>query len=152
MLSGQAVSCSVRGFMLVDIALHCLITEELFEINQTNEEADHTELPQSNSILMEAGQLLATLLNKQIPVETVVNHDTLKAIEKELESAGYKSGDQHVESTRTRKEKDHNDIVTLREFLKERSPFTEDKSLRNIETGMVANEEANSDNAKEIGR
>ncbi|VDI27019.1 Hypothetical predicted protein [Mytilus galloprovincialis] len=69
----------------------------------------------------------------------------------QVTGAGYKSSDQHVESTKTRKEKDHNDIVTLHEFLSERSPFTEDKSLRNIETGMVANDEANSDNAKEIG-
>ncbi|VDI06841.1 Hypothetical predicted protein [Mytilus galloprovincialis] len=35
---------------------------------------------------MEAGQLLDKLLNKQIPVETAVNHDDLEAIEKELES------------------------------------------------------------------
>lgn len=69
----------------------------------------------------------------------------------QVTGAGYKSSDQHVESTKTRKEKDHNDIVTLHEILKERSPFTGDKSLRNIATGMVANDEANSDNSKEIG-
>ncbi|KAK6176044.1 hypothetical protein SNE40_014405 [Patella caerulea] len=65
--------------------------------------------------------------------------------------AGYKSSDQHVESTGTRKEKDHRDILILNAFLKDRNPFTEDKSLRNTETGMVANEDANTDKAKEIG-
>ncbi|CAC5394798.1 unnamed protein product [Mytilus coruscus] len=272
MLSGKAVSRSVRGFMLVDIALHWLITEDMFETNETNEEAEPTELTQYNSNLTEARQLLYTLLNKQVPVETAVNHDALKVVEKEskrtgdwelhltsiqemlphlaaaghylytksalirltqmlnlktkhpdvyahfmcghhvirrsdrllaglstdliieqvlmrsikstggltrrrgmgeaqrtqwllampvcaeynnvmqqVTGAGHKSSNQHVESKRTRKEKDQKDIVTLHEFLKERSPFTEDKSLRSIETSMVANDEANFDNAREIG-
>ena len=34
--------------------------------------------------------------------------------------------------------------------MKERRPFTADKSLRNTETGMVANDDANADRAKEI--
>ncbi|CAG2245619.1 unnamed protein product [Mytilus edulis] len=96
MLSGKAVSRCVRGFMLVDIALHWLITEELFGINKANEEAELTDIPLSNSILSEAGQLLDKLLNKQIPIETAVDHDALKAIEKELESKK-----KHLKESRT---------------------------------------------------
>jgi hypothetical protein len=61
--------------------------------------------------------------------------------------AGYRSSDQHVETTNARQGKDNKDILILIEFLKERSPFTADQSLRNIETGMVANDDANADRA-----
>jgi len=61
--------------------------------------------------------------------------------------AGYRSSDQHVETTNVRKGKDNKDILILIEFLKERSPFTADQSLRNIETGMAANDDANADRA-----
>jgi hypothetical protein len=57
------------------------------------------------------------------------------------------SSDQHVETTNARQGKDIKDILILIEFLKERSPFTADQSLRNIETGMVANDDANADRA-----
>ena len=304
MLSGKAVSRSVRGFMLVDTALHCLIAEELYGISPTNEEAENIELLQSISNLNNAEQLFDSLMNKQESVEKIVDHDAMQAVEKDLEQqkmcfrqsrtsclwlsfcemvgilkrfllaertgdwelhltsvqemlpylaasghnlytksayiylsqmqnlrtthpqvhafflqgnhvvrrsdrfwaglstdliieqvlmrsikstggltrgrgmgeaqrtqwllampvcaeynnamqqitgTGYKSSDQHVESTSARKEKDYKDILTLYEFLKERSPFTADKSLRNIETGMIANDEANVDSAKDIG-
>lgn len=42
----------------------------------------NTEIPLSNSILTEAGQLLDKLLNKQILVQTAVDHNALKAIKK----------------------------------------------------------------------
>ena len=61
--------------------------------------------------------------------------------------AGYRTSDQHVETTNARQGKDNKDILILIEFLKERSPFTADQSLRNIETGMVANDDANADRA-----
>ena len=61
--------------------------------------------------------------------------------------AGYRSSDQHVETTNARKAKDNKDIIILIEILKERSPFTSDQSLRTIETGMVANDDANADRA-----
>ena len=38
MLSGKAVSRSVRGFMLVDIALHCLMT------SHTNDEIERADI------------------------------------------------------------------------------------------------------------
>ena len=65
--------------------------------------------------------------------------------------AGYRSSDHHVETTNARKGKDNKDILILIEFLKERSLFTADKSLKNTETGMGANDDANADRAKEIG-
>ena len=85
MLSGKAVSHSVRGFMLVDIALHCLMTEEMFGTSHTNDEIERAEPPLSNNILTEASQLFDTLLNRQETMENVVNHDALKAVEKEFE-------------------------------------------------------------------
>ena len=85
MLSGKAVSRSVRGFMLVDIALHCLMTEEMFGTSHTNDEIERAEPPLSNNILTEASQLFDKLLNRQETMENVVNHDALKAVEKEFE-------------------------------------------------------------------
>lgn len=64
---------------------------------------------------------------------------------------GYRSSDQHVETTNARKGKDNKDILILVEFLKKWSPFTADKSLRNIETGLFANNDENADRPKEIG-
>ena len=85
MLSEKAVSRSVRGFVLVDIALHCLMTEEMFGRNRTNDEVERAEPSLSNNILTEAGQLFEKLLNRKETVENVVNHDALKAVEKEFE-------------------------------------------------------------------
>jgi 5'-3' exonuclease len=65
---------------------------------------------------------------------------------------GYQTSDQHVDISRSRLEKDNKDIGVLREFLKDRDPFVlHDKTLRNIETGMIADNDANADAAKSIG-
>uniref|UniRef100_K1PNZ9 Uncharacterized protein n=1 Tax=Magallana gigas TaxID=29159 RepID=K1PNZ9_MAGGI len=62
------------------------------------------------------------------------------------------NSDQHVDMSRSRMEKDNKDVNVLRDFLKERDQFVlHDKTLRNIETGMIADNDANADAAKSIG-
>ena len=51
----------------------------------------------------------------------------------------YTSNDQHVEVGAARKERDHKDIMTAFHYLKDKSPFEGDDSLKNIANGMVAN-------------
>lgn len=49
-------------------------------------------------------------------------------------------------------EKDNKSVNVLRDFLEDRDPFVlHDKTLRNFETGMVADNDANADAAKSIG-
>ncbi|XP_056017480.1 sacsin-like [Ostrea edulis] len=63
---------------------------------------------------------------------------------------GYQTSDQHVDMSRSRMEKDNNDINVLRDFLKDWDPFgLHDKTLHNIETGMIA-DDANAEAAKSI--
>ena len=62
------------------------------------------------------------------------------------------TSDQHKESKEARIERDINDRKSFEEFLRERDPFTEDTSLRNIETGAVADSKVDADDAKAIGQ
>lgn len=65
---------------------------------------------------------------------------------------GYQKSDQHVDMSRSRMEKDNKDVNVLRDFLKDRDPYVlHYKTLRNIETGMIADNDANADAAKSIG-
>ncbi|CAC5420603.1 unnamed protein product [Mytilus coruscus] len=69
----------------------------------------------------------------------------------DLSGVGYFSSEQHKDETRARQKKDTDDIQTLLTFLKSRNPFIEpevDRSLRNIETGVVADKTVNVDDAK----
>ncbi|CAG2195139.1 unnamed protein product [Mytilus edulis] len=62
--------------------------------------------------------------------------------------------EQHKDETHARQKKDTNDIQTLLTFLKSRNPFIDsevDLSLRNIETGVVADKTVNVDDAKKVG-
>ncbi|KAK6176042.1 hypothetical protein SNE40_014404 [Patella caerulea] len=81
MMTGKAVSRAVRAFMLVDTALHWLITEEIFCTNQTGDEIERSEFPQTNTVLTVADQLFEKLMNKQKTVENLLNHDVVKVIE-----------------------------------------------------------------------
>jgi len=70
----------------------------------------------------------------------------------DLSGVGYFSSEQHKDETQARKKKDTDDIKTLLTFLKSRNPFIEgDRSLRNIETGVVADKTVNVDDAKKVG-
>lgn len=64
----------------------------------------------------------------------------------------YESGDQHREVYHSRIVCDEKDRCTFETFLREGNPFTEEPSLRNIETFAVAADMVNVDNAKEIGK
>ena len=57
----------------------------------------------------------------------------------------------HKEATRARKERDRKDTLAILEYLCDRNPFTSDVSLRNIETGVVAEPDVNVDKAENIG-
>ncbi|CAC5386694.1 unnamed protein product [Mytilus coruscus] len=48
-------------------------------------------------------------------------------------------------------ERDNEDSNLLTEFLTDRNPFTNNKTQRNIETGMVADSDDNADEAKTVG-
>jgi hypothetical protein len=61
------------------------------------------------------------------------------------------SSDQHKEDGKSRQKRDSRDTTIFASFLAERNPFAEDECLRNIETGVSATKDVNSDRAKEIG-
>ncbi|CAC5372508.1 unnamed protein product [Mytilus coruscus] len=69
----------------------------------------------------------------------------------DLNGVGYCTSDQHKEATRARKERDRVDTLAILEYLSERNPFTNDVSLRNIETGVEAEPDVNVDKAESIG-
>ncbi|CAC5398050.1 unnamed protein product [Mytilus coruscus] len=72
----------------------------------------------------------------------------------DLSGVGYFSSEQQKDETRASQKKDTNDIQTFLAFLKSRNPFIEpevDRSLRNIETGVVADKTVNVDDAKMVG-
>ncbi|CAC5425517.1 unnamed protein product [Mytilus coruscus] len=69
----------------------------------------------------------------------------------DLTGVGYCTSDQHKEATRARKERDRVDTLAIHEYLSERYPFTNDVSLRNIETGVEAEPDVNVDKAESIG-
>lgn len=68
-----------------------------------------------------------------------------------LTGVGFQTSDQHKETSTARKERDHKDITTILTFVEDRHPFSDCGSLRNIETGAMADETVNQDSAKEIG-
>ncbi|CAG2245843.1 unnamed protein product [Mytilus edulis] len=92
------------------------------------------------------GEVQRTLWLLSIPTLAEYNHAM-----QQLTGTGYKTSDQHIENSKTRMERDNKDSNLLTEFLTERNPFTNDKTLRNIETGMVADSDANADEAKTVG-
>ena len=59
---------------------------------------------------------------------------------------------QHKESREARVARDVNDRNNFEDFLRERNPFTEEASLRNIETGAVAGSKVDADDARAIGQ
>ncbi len=69
----------------------------------------------------------------------------------ELESVTYVGSDQHKEATRLRVKRDAEDVESMLLFLRERSPFDGTQPLRNIATGLVASDNVNCDNARNVG-
>ena len=61
------------------------------------------------------------------------------------------ASDQHKEAYDTRLQRDQKDRKTFLSYLEEKNPFASEKSLRNIETGALADKRVNADSAKSIG-
>ncbi|VDI79863.1 Hypothetical predicted protein [Mytilus galloprovincialis] len=91
------------------------------------------------------GEVQRTLWLLSIPTLAEYNHAM-----QQLTGRGYKTSNQHIENSKTRMERDNKDSNLLTDFLTERNPFKNDKTLRNIETGMVADSDANADEAKTV--
>ena len=69
----------------------------------------------------------------------------------DLTAVTYNTSDQHKEATRARQGRDSKDTEELLKFLQSRNPFTDDRCLRSISTGVTADNEVNVDKANEIG-
>ncbi|CAG2217708.1 unnamed protein product [Mytilus edulis] len=69
----------------------------------------------------------------------------------QVTGVNFETSEQHKEMCIPRKERDTKDTTTFLDFLGERSPFSIDKKLRNIETGATGDSNVNSDNALVIG-
>ena len=63
----------------------------------------------------------------------------------------YNTSDQHKEATRARQEWDSKDTEELLKCMQSRNPFTDDRCLRSISTGVTAYNEVIVDKANEIG-
>ncbi len=66
-------------------------------------------------------------------------------------SVSYSTSDQHKEATSARIERYLKDIMILLSFLRDRNSFNDDPTLRNIITGVTAENKINAENAKRIG-
>ena len=69
-----------------------------------------------------------------------------------LSGVTFTTSEQHKETGATRQARDHKDTQTLVSYLTDRSPFLSDPSLRSIAGGRVADDTANVDDAKNIGK
>ncbi|CAG2195214.1 unnamed protein product [Mytilus edulis] len=61
------------------------------------------------------------------------------------------SSDQHKEDGVSRQKRDTKDRMIFASFLEERNPFIEEEGMRNIETGVSATSDVNTDRGKDIG-
>ena len=68
----------------------------------------------------------------------------------DLTAVTYNTSD-HKEATRARQERDFKYTEELLKCLQSRNPFTDDRCLRSISTGVTADNEVNVDKANEIG-
>lgn len=64
----------------------------------------------------------------------------------------YETSEQHKEVRESRIERDNHDTSKLLCFLAENTPFAEDPSLRNITSGVTADEKVNVDTARSVGQ
>ena len=66
----------------------------------------------------------------------------------DLTAVTYNTSDKHKEATRARQERDSKETEELLKFLQSRNPFTDDRCLRSISTGVKADNEVNVDKGK----
>lgn len=69
-----------------------------------------------------------------------------------LTEVNYSTSEQHKETSKSRQERDHKDMLVLVNRIAERNPFDRNvDQLRSIETGMTAEKDVNVDRCNEIG-
>ena len=69
-----------------------------------------------------------------------------------LTGINYLTSEQHKDIKKARKERDHEDTNTVIGYLSRRNPFDSESSLRNIATGVVADDRVDCDKAQEKGQ
>ncbi|XP_041362003.1 uncharacterized protein LOC121377973 [Gigantopelta aegis] len=76
----------------------------------------------------------------------------VNSVMQELTRISYDTGEQNKDMTKARQSRDWKDTLSVLENLKERSPFSDDQTLRNIFTGVHAHSTVNVDKAKTVGK
>ena len=61
----------------------------------------------------------------------------------ELTETTFVTSEQHKDASNARQARDNKDSIALLGFLQDRNPFSPDPSLRNIVTGVVAEDRVN---------
>lgn len=69
----------------------------------------------------------------------------------ELTSSTFITSEQHKDMSQTRQKKDMADTMKLLTFLTSQNPFEDNTTLRNIATGVTADDVVNAERAKEVG-
>lgn len=69
----------------------------------------------------------------------------------ELTNVTFTTSEQHKDLSAARQNRNSKDVKKLIDFHKDKKPFEQESSLRNIVTGIVADEKVNVTQAKEIG-
>ena len=64
----------------------------------------------------------------------------------------FASSEKHKDLTEARTKRDQSDLQKIRQKLEMHNPFTTDSSLRNIITGVEANNEVNVHNYVDVGK
>ena len=76
----------------------------------------------------------------------------MNAAIQDFKQINYETSEQHKEMSTARLKRDEKDSKAVLQYLQDRNPFTDDTSLRNISTGVVAQASANAERAEEIGK
>ena len=76
----------------------------------------------------------------------------INSVMQELTGVAYEPSEQHKDILPARVKRDEKDTRVLLILLQERDHFSNDTSLRNIATGVVAEPTVNVDRAKEVGK
>ena len=75
----------------------------------------------------------------------------MNAATQDFMQINYKTSEQHKEMSIARLKRDEKDSKAVLQYLQDMNPFTDDTSLRNISTGVVAQVSTNAEHAEEIG-
>ena len=76
----------------------------------------------------------------------------MNAAMQDFTQINYETSEQHKEMSTARLKRDEKDSKAVLQYLQDRNPFTDDTSLRNISTGVVAQASANAERAEEIDK